>query len=345
MKQTLTMLFIGILLMSTFSSCKNDKTLMKNITGKSGELVIVIPKETWSAASGKLVKEIMGQPQLGLPQDEPIFDLIDVPPSAFTEIFKTTRNILTVRIASSIEESGVEFKKDVWARPQAVVNINAKTQEEFNTVFLENSDKIVAYFIKAEKERTMGNYKKYNDDAVYNSLLKNFNIKLNVPPGFKIAKKEDDFAWARYETPDISQWVMIYTYKYESDSTFTPSYLLEKRNEVMQKYVPGPREGSYMTTQKELAPVVNIFEHNGNYAAEMRGLWETENDYMGGPFVSISVLDAINNRIVTVEGSVYAPRFDKRDYLRQVEAMIYSLEFTEQAKNDKISSQIKSGNL
>ncbi len=345
MKHSCKLLFIGVVLITAFVSCNNDKPLMKNITGKSGELVIVIPKETWDGPSGKLLKDVMAQPQLALPQDEPIFDLIDVPPSAFTDIFKSTRNILTVRISSSIEKSGVEFKKDVWAHPQAVVNINAKTQAEFDTVFTNNSDKIVAFFLKAEKDRGMENYRNYRDNVVYNTLLKNFDIKLNLPVGFKIARKDTAFAWARYETPEISQWVMVYTYKYESDSTFTPAYLVAKRNEVMKKYVPGPRKGSYMSTQKDIAPVLSIFELNGNYAAEMRGLWETENDYMGGPFVSISVLDASKNRIVTVEGSVYAPRYDKRNYLRQVESMIYSLEFTDQAKNDKISSQIKSSNL
>jgi len=344
MKRTTYMLFILAFLTIFLSSCQNDTTLMKNITGKAGEMVVVIPKEAWTGAPGKVIREVLAQPQLALPQDEPIFDLVDVPPAAFVDIFKSTRNITTVRISSTIEQSGVEFKNDSWAHPQAVVNINAKSQEEFNKIFLENSDKIVAFFMKAEKDRQMGNYKQYSDKVVYNTLLKSFNLKLNVPPGFKIVRKMDDFAWVRYETPEISQWIIIYTYKYDSDSTFTPAYQLAKRDEFMEKFVPGPREGSYMTTERQIDPVFNVFEHNGNYACEMRGLWKVEKDFMGGPYISISELDATNNRIVTVEGSVYAPRYDKRNYLRQVEAMIYSLEFEHQQKNDKINSEIKSGN-
>ena len=344
MKRTSSLLFILAFSTIFISSCRNDNTLMKNITGKAGEMVVVIPKEAWTGAPGKIIKEILAQPQLALPQDEPIFDLVDVPPAAFVDIFKSTRNITTVRISSTIEQPGVEFKSDVWAHPQAVVNINAKSQAEFEKIFLENSDKIVAFFLKAEKDRQMGNYKQYSDKVVYNTLLKSFNIKLNVPPGFKVVKKTDDFAWIRYETPEISQWIMIYTYKYDSDSTFTPAFQLEKRDEIMKKYVPGPREGSYMATERQIAPLFNVFEHNGNYASEMRGLWKVENDYMGGPYVSISELDATNNRIVTIEGTVYAPRYEKRNYLRQVEAMIYSMEFEHQAKNNKINSEIKSGN-
>ncbi len=48
---------------------------------------------------------------------------------------------------------------------------------------------------------------------------------------------------------------------------------------------------------------------------------------MGGPFISLSTFDKERNRIVTVEGFVYAPKFDKRNYLRQVEAILYTLDF------------------
>ncbi len=337
-------LFFLLASLVVFSSCKDNAPYKKEITGKSGEMVVVISKEAWSGIPGKVLREVLAQPQLALPQNEPIFDLTDVPPVAFKDIFKATRNIITVRISSTIDESMVEYKDDVWAHPQAVVNINVKTEEEFEKIFLENSDQIIAFFMKAEKNRLMEIYNKNKDKLIYNTLLKKFKLKLNVPPGFKMAKETDDFAWLRYETTETSQWIFIYSYKYESDSTFTPNFQLEKRDEFLGKYIPGPRDSTYMTSERQLSPLYNTFAHNGNHASEMRGLWRVENDFMGGPFVSISELDASNNRIVTVEGCVYAPRFNKRNYLRQVEAIVYSMGFVDQAKNDKIISEIKSGN-
>ena len=38
-------------------------------------------------------------------------------------------------------------------------------------------------------------------------------------------------------------------------------------------------------------------------------------------------------------GFVYAPSKDKRNFLRQVEAMIYSLKQNNQADNDKLNQQ------
>jgi len=175
-------------------------------------------------------------------------------------------------------------------------------------------------------------------------LLDEFKIKLYVPTGFKIVKKDSSFVWIRYDTPLITQNILIYTYPYESDSTFTQNYQLIKRNLFTKNNVAGALPGSYMTTEMELPQDFNIFKYNGNYASEMRGLWKVENDFMGGPFISLSVLDASRRRVVTVEGDVYAPKNEKRNYLRQVEAMVYSLEFPSQKINDKINNQLESGN-
>ncbi|WP_321287930.1 DUF4837 family protein [uncultured Sunxiuqinia sp.] len=327
-----------------FTSCDDQTNMRKKITGKAGELVVVVPDATWEGATGKRFREIMAQPQLALPQDEPIFDLIQVPPNAFGEIFKTTRNIIRVKISTTVDSSQVRFRKDIWAWPQSVVDINARSTEDFNQLLERHSDRIIAFMLKAERNRLQMNYRNYSDKAVKNTIKEKFNIDITIPPGFKVTLQRENFAWVRYETPEISQGIIIYTYPYKSDSTFTKDFLLNKRDSILKAHVEGPASGSYMTTEHRIPPVFNVLEHNGNYAAEMRGLWRVEGDFMGGPYVNLSVLDAANNRIIALDGYVYAPRFDKRNYLRQVEAMIYSLKLPDQKKNDKIKSQIDMGN-
>lgn len=344
MKRIYPIFAVLVSLLVILSSCRDDTNMRKKVTGKAGELVIVIPKETWQGSVGEEMRKTLQQPQLFLPQDEPIFDLITVPPIAFKDIFKSNRNILNVRISPNIDTTKVEFKKDIWAWPQSVVNIQAKSPEEFTTLFNQNSDKIVAYYLKAEKERLLGNYEKFTDKAITNEIEKKFNIKLTLPIGFKIANQGPDYMWMRYDTPDIMQGIAIYSFPYSSDSTFTRNFMVEKRDSLAKLYIEGPTPGSYMTTEHRVPPGYSIFKFKNNYASEMRGLWRVENDFMGGPFLELAVLDASNNRVIVLEGFVYAPRFDKRNYLRQVEAMIYSLELPDQAKNDKINSQINMGN-
>ncbi|MBL7970919.1 MAG: DUF4837 family protein [Prolixibacteraceae bacterium] len=344
MKQVITNLTFLVVLSLIWSSCNKPGAKYETITGKAGELVVVIGKETWKGPTGSLIREVLAQPQSSLPQSEPMLSLMDVPPSAFVNIFKTHRNILTVKISSTYTEPKVEFTNDTWAYPQAIVNIQASSPENFEELFKANSNKILAYFLKAEKDRLKSVYRKSYEKGIYKTLHDDLKLDLYVPVGFNIVKKDSDFVWMRYDTPLIYQSIIVYTYPYDSDSTFTRKFQLGKRNLIAKNHIPGPLPGSYMTTETELPLDFNILKFNGNYASEMRGLWKVENDFMGGPFVSLSVLDAARRRVVTVEGHVYAPKNDKRNYLRQVEAMVYSLEFLNQDVNDKITNQLESGN-
>jgi len=331
MKRTFPNLLIVIVSVSLLFSCSNktNQGIKRSITGNAGEMVIVMANNLWDSTPGEVLKKNLGQSQLSLPQDEPIFNLIHIPHNAFENLFKTTRNIVITQIGSVVETPGVFLKNNVWANPQATVEIRAKSMDEFNNLIHTNSVKIISYFLKAEKERLQASYRRIHDKGVLNKLKEKFDITMHCSPGFKLAAEKDDFIWYRYDTPDITQGIFVYSMKYTSDSIFTPDYLIYKRNQVLRENVTGPTDGSYMSTEMRINPIFNVFEHNGNYAAEVRGLWNTENDFMGGPFVMIAELDASNQRVIVAEGFVYAPGEKKRNFLRQVEAMIYSMRFTD----------------
>ncbi len=345
-KQVILYPAIVIFILLFTRSCEQSDSagISKSITGKPGELVIVVSNQTWDSDQGKLIRETLAQPHIALPQDEPLFDLINVPPEAFKSVFKTTRNILQVRISSQTDSSAVIFKNNVWASPQATVTIEAKDEADFASLFNANKVRILSYYLNAEKNRLTMNYEKYFEREVFNVLNKDFGITMKVGPGYQIADQKKDFIWLRYETPEISQGIIVYTFPYVSDSAFHEKYQLNIRDSLLKARVPGPTEGSFMTTERRISQMTSFLEHHGNYASEMRGLWRVVNDYMGGPYISLAELDAANQRVVVAFGYVYAPNKDKRNLLRQVEAMIYSLKLNRQPENDKLNSQVKMGN-
>ncbi|MGE4586289.1 MAG: DUF4837 family protein [Mangrovibacterium sp.] len=343
MKQLFSVSLIFLLVFSLIS-CRDGGVVMRNITGKPGELVVVVPRESWDGKVGEAMKKVLLQPQVGLPQDEPLFTTVDIPPAAFKDIFKTSRNILNVLISPTLDSSRVELKDDVWAAPQAVINIHARSTDDFVSMFEENSDRILAFLLKAERDRLQTNYVRYGDKTLRNMIKEKFNIELHVGPGFTLASEGEHFAWMRYDTPEITQGIAVYTFPYQSDSTFTADYLVHKRDSVFKKYIEGPLPGSFMTTEHRIPPYIQLFRFKNNYAAEMRGLWRVENDFMGGPYLNLAVLDLSGSRVIVLDGFVYAPRFEKRNYLRQVEAMVYSLSLPYQDKNDKVNSQLLMGN-
>lgn len=328
------------MLTGLFSCSDAGSRIYKNITGKAGEIVVVISEQSWESAPGVVIRETLAQPHAALPQDEPIFDIINIPHGAFTDIFKSTRNIIQTNISTNTKAESVVFNNDVWAYPQATVQINAKNAGRFVEIFNENRNEILSYFLDAEKRRLTANYGKYYEEAVYNILDRDFDVTLKVQPGFRVMAQKKDFLWTQYDTPETFQGIIVYTFPYVSDSAFTAAYQLCMRDSILKANVQGPTAGSYMNTEKNIDQITSYTVHNGNYANEMRGLWRVENYFMGGPYISLAALDAANRRVVVAFGYVYAPGNDKRNLLRQIEAMVYSLKFNNQEENNRLNREL-----
>lgn len=326
MKNTglLTIVFVFSLV---FSQCKTDpRDLMPNITGKSGELVLVMNDVIWKTNLGNWFKEELQKTQIGLPQDEPIFSLVRIPHSAFTKIFKTHRNLVFVEISSDIKKANIRVQKDKWAKNQVVIKISAP---DVNTAMkLVNQDKgfINKQILQAENDRLVAGYRKISNSNVRHYLADKQNIKLVIPKGYTLDMDTTNFMWISRESR-VSQAFFIYYYNYTDTNAFAKAELIKTRDKFLRQYVHGQRPNSYMLTEPNFDTSYEEFLLNGKYAVRLRGLWRVENDAMGGPFVSISTVDEARNRIVTVDGYVYAPKFDKRNYMRQVEAILNTLEF------------------
>jgi hypothetical protein len=172
--------------------------------------------------------------------------------------------------------------------------------------------------------------KKTRDEKIADLLHKKYHINLYVPKGYNIDVNNKNFIWLSHEYRDIIQGVFIYSYDYESENTFTRDYLVEKRNSALKRNVPGEIEGSYMTTELLFPPIMTELSLNEKYTVEMQGLWKMQDGYaMGGPFLSLVQLDEKRNKIITVEGFVFAPAHKKRELVRQMEAILYSLKIVE----------------
>ena len=312
-----------------FVSCRNDIVSRTKISGRPGDLIIVTPEETWGGQAGEAMRQVLMRPQAGLPQEEPIFSVINVPTNAFKDVFKTNRNIIYTRISPTLGLSKVELKTDVWARQQSVINVFAKNTEEFIDIFNSNSEQIVEYILKSERDRLQMDNARFREKEIGSLLKDRFGIEMDIPLGYKVVRETDNLMWMLYQsTPEVIQSIVAYTFPYVSDSTFTRDYLLGMRDSIM--YSENVADSSYMVTERVLDAVFQEFHFNDNYAVEIRGLCKFENDFMGGPFVSLTVHDESDNRVIVVDGCVYAPTKDKRNFLRQVEAIAYSLRLSQE---------------
>jgi len=325
MKFLLKLSLICLILVVSVSSCKKTtKGLMPTVTGQSGEIVVLSSKSLWDGVVGDSIKAIFNDIQIGMPQDEAVMDLFHLNHEAFTSMFKTHRSILEIKVSSSVKKNRLVVKDNMYARTQAYMRVEATTNKDLTDILKENRTKILAYFLRSERNRKIGVISKAPVQEIFDYLKKEKKFTLAFPSGYEVKKTEPDFYWVSKETPETSQGMFIYTYDYLSEDMFDKETVLLLRNAMLKELVPGPSSGSYMTSELNFPISFSHFEFQGNYAVEMRGLWKVENDFMGGPFVNISFLDSVNNRVICMDAYVYRPNQDKRELLRELEAIMYS---------------------
>lgn len=312
------------------ASCNDSSELVKqNVGGKAGEIIIVANKAEWESEPGSELRSILAAPYPYLPQSEPSYTLINIPHKSFTSLFEYHRNILILKVDPELK---AEYKavEDVWAAPQTVIMITAPTKEEATKVIADNAEQLFNTINQAERNRIMRNSKRYEDVALRNFVADKFGGSPYFPKGYSLKKQTDNFVWISYETTYINLGIFVYRIPYKDETSVQLESLMAATNDIMQENVPGMVDNSYMTISSEILPGLGVMKYKNRNFVEMRGLWEVKNDFMGGPFVIHAFYDKNNpGEIIVVEGFVYAPRYDKRDYIRQVESILYSFDWKE----------------
>jgi hypothetical protein len=277
-----------------------------------------------SLQTGEAVMETFASEQFGLPQREPIFNVVILPQKAFTSILKSSRNVVAINIVPKNKPS-FSIQKNIWAKGQVVMNIYAPDDITASQILLKNKKQITAYLQKAEIERLQQKYSKIADKKYIEEIEKLAGINIKLPIGFVPMLEKENYLSLRQDKRvgehTITQCISIWHYPFLSDSTFNTSKLISVRDSVTKLYQQSSANNAYMEVYKELMPLQNEINLNGNYAVELRGLWSMVNDFMGGPFINYTFVDEKNARVICIDCYVYAPQFDKREYLRELEAI------------------------
>ena len=111
---------------------------MPSISGKAGEVLVVIENADWNAELGEEVRSVLEDEYPYLPLIEPLYSLIHVSHGGFVEMFQVHRNIIFFDINPQVQKTGLTLVRDKWSAPQTIINIAAYTAEDAKTIFEEN---------------------------------------------------------------------------------------------------------------------------------------------------------------------------------------------------------------
>ena len=129
------------------NSGKRDTSFLPKSLGNINTLQVVIPNDLWNGEVGEEVRTYFAAPTDGLPQDEPLFSMNQMPPETYTGFARKYRLVLSV---TQGEQDTCIIKQDTYSRPQTGAFITAKTKEGLITLIKENQEKIIEAFHESE---------------------------------------------------------------------------------------------------------------------------------------------------------------------------------------------------
>lgn len=304
----------------------NDKMVLKDSIGRINKVMVVAKISDWTGDIGQEIRNSFGELMVGLPQSEPILSVSQVAPNGFSSMMKASRNILVV---SEGKQANFSIKKNVYAKPQTIIYVQGKDDNEIIELLQNRKEEIRKIFLDADIAFTQAIFNKDLSKERYKTL-DNLGLSLNIPSKFKTVDDTGDFLWLRnHLTSGIAKTgsnnLLVYTVPL-GDKTMVADSIVAIRNAIGKKYIPGSDpETMYMITEEAYTPFTFDATIHGKKAYETRGKWEVKNDFMAGPFLNYTILDETNSRLVVVEGFTYAPSVKKRAFLFELEAIAKSL--------------------
>lgn len=320
---------------------KRKSVFTPTSAGAPYEVLLVAGEDDFRSGAVDSLYNILTDDMPGIAQSEPLFKVSRINQKDLSKTMRLCRNIIIIKIdPSQYSTAKFKYSRDVYAAPQYVVTLQAHDAKQFKEFVADNSEMITDFFTRAELNRQIDILKEDHQPIMQEQVMKVFGSDIWVPAELTKVTTGRHFVWARCErfVRKVEQElnIVVYSYPYRDVNTFTEKYFIHKRDSVMKANIPGPKEGQYMMTTKGFTLVSDETVHK-HYAQVVRGLWNIKDYDMGGPFVSVSRVDEENQRVVVAEAFVYFPNHAKRDYIRKLEAALYTLRLPDELNLEKFN--------
>ncbi len=329
-------------------------------TGGEYEVAVVGYASSENKSIQHLLDTLLGEEVLGIPQREFLFHVNYVPLENFKSLFKRNpkiillvkhqndpvylmiKDLLNSRQQEKIKsgENSFFLLQNVWSYPQVVCVFYASNENELTNTILRNRDIFIEAFKENMKEQLRHIlYKTPPSGRLLKHMKNTYNLAMDVPRYFKLIIEAHqgfsdtllekyqikEFLWFRAETKEANNNIMIYTIPYNKNILTNKDMLFEVKTR-MDKIVGSEKKDAFMSIDTTnfyyiLKPVKLKYVN----AVELRGLWQMENDFMGGPYINYFVPDYKNKRIIVAEGFIYAPGADKKPFIHRMEAIMETL--------------------
>lgn len=327
---TLLLAWVAVLWLA---SCSDRPTLMPSSGGRLFEVLLV-------GNDSGVVRDVLQQDMPGLPQSEPQFDVSAVAADNFKSTLRLSRCIVMVHVDSKIfTEPAIRTEKNVWAEPQTVIRISAPSAARLRDSITAFAPRLLLALNKSEMGKSLSMIRSKRNIKAERLIQKMFGITMWVPADFVASKQGSDFVWLSNNSPTLMKNIVVYrdwnrfrTADGKLNYYDNPiRHFTDARNYWLGRNIKGETDAMHMSTVGE-SVTTTLLKKRPDTPWLYRGLWEVTGDDMGGPFVSLaiplkdrSVKGDYNCENTVVEGFVFAPGRKKRNAMRELEALFYTI--------------------
>ena len=333
------------------NSC-SDKNAREPAIGPTGKINIIMTPELWDGPIGKNLDSVLTQEMIVLPRPETIFKIRHVDPENVNSSMKHTRNLifaftlddqsiksqkikrmLTSETITLLSQDTALFMKtlpDVYATGQEVMYLFGADEKTLASKIKKNGQRIIDHFNYRERVRiTKGLLNASSTRSLTKMLEKEHQFSIKIPFGYRLAENQNEFVWLRQINPADDKDIFIARKKYSTPDDFKKENLIQFRNDLCRKYLfeDPEQDDTYLVTETTIPDkevVTREFNFDGRFAVEMKGLWKTNVNTMGGPFIGYAFVDEPTDYFYYIEGFTYCPSKDQREIVRELECILYS---------------------
>lgn len=340
-------LCVAIIGMFLLAACEGDFRPMS--VGQIDEVYVIMDSTDWNSKTALALEETFGKGIETLPGYEPTYTLIfrdfdsneelenlqdfknlifAAPIDSEDNVARLIRALLSDEVEERVRE-GESFAfplSDRWVRDQWVLLLTSTSDDALAEKIRNSESSLVGHLMERELERRKHEiYRRGEQVAISDSLWKNHGWKVRMQHDYVQTVDTSNVVVFRRSLPENDRWMMVW-WKDDVDGIafIDKDWINASRDSLLQKYIRGSRDSSYVTTEyrNPRKVITHQMETDSRLIGyETLGTWRMTNDYMGGPFVNFTYYDPSTERLFMIEYGQFAPSVKKRRFVRQFRTM------------------------
>ncbi len=319
------------------------KAILPQAQGAPGEIILVMDSSQYAGNLGRAIRNAFNVPMEALPQDEMLYDMHYVNPLRVNNVLKKAKNLIYVTTLEDKSDDSkklrqlftdealkkiyrdtskyLSIKNDEYAIGQVVMHLYGKNGDILADKINSNDELLRSILEKYEQERLKKKLFASREKLIENNLKEKHGYSIQIPYGYDLAKNLPDFSWIRFLDVQYEKNIFIYHEEYQSQNQLKDMQGL--REKITSLYLrDSEKPDKYVTMQPILPMITDTITFKNKFALANKGLWKVSDNSAGGPYVSYSFVDERIGRIYYIEGYVYAPGTQKKNYVQELDAIL-----------------------